>query len=103
MTEVFELTRIPTPVGEMLIATDIQGRLRVLDWETHAERMLRLIERHYGKGRVTLKEGPGPHAVVDKLKAYVAGDMAALADRRRDAGEFEDLGHGAIPIMSVGP
>lgn len=86
MTQVFELTRIPTPIGVMLIATDGQGRLRVLDWETHAERMQRLIERQYGKGKVTLKDGPGPKAVVDKLKAYIAGDVAAIADVPTETG-----------------
>jgi methylated-DNA-[protein]-cysteine S-methyltransferase len=86
MTQVFELTRIPTPIGVMLIATDAQGRLRVLDWETHAERMRRLIERQYGQGKVTLTEGPGPKAVVDKLKAYIAGDIAAIADIPTETG-----------------
>ena len=45
MTETFRLSRIPTPVGEMLIAVDDQDRLRVLDWDSHFERMVRLMER----------------------------------------------------------
>jgi O-6-methylguanine DNA methyltransferase len=85
MTTTFELTRIPTPIGVMLIATDDQGRLRVLDWETHAERMMRLIQRHYGKD-VVLTEGPGPAAMVEKLKAYVAGDVSAIDDIPTETG-----------------
>lgn len=85
MSQTFELTRIPTPIGVMLIATDDRGRLRVLDWETHYERMQRLIARHYGKD-VALTEGPGPKAVVDKLKAYVAGDVSAIDDIPTETG-----------------
>jgi len=85
MTQTFELTRIPTPIGVMLIVTDDQGRLRVLDWETHAERMMRLIQRHYGKNTV-LTEGSGPKAVVEKLQAYVAGDVAAIDDIPTETG-----------------
>jgi O-6-methylguanine DNA methyltransferase len=78
MSHAFELTRIPTPVGAMLIVTDAEGRLRALDWDTHRTRMERLLDRHYGPGEVTLTEGPGPAAVVAALKAYLAGDHAAI-------------------------
>ena len=56
MTETFLLDAIDTPVGPMLIAVDQQARLRVLDWESHIERMERLMERYYGAGEVALKQ-----------------------------------------------
>ena len=80
MTETFLLNRIDTPVGEMLIALDEQARLRVLDWESHVERMERLMERYYGPGRIVLKQSAAPNPVRAKLEAYVAGDIAAIDD-----------------------
>jgi methylated-DNA-[protein]-cysteine S-methyltransferase len=80
MTETFCLSRIDTPVGPMLIAVDAQERLRVLDWESHIERMERLMERYYGPGAVVLQESSGPNAVSEKLKAYVAGELGAIDD-----------------------
>jgi methylated-DNA-[protein]-cysteine S-methyltransferase len=80
MTETFRLSRIPTPVGDMLIAVDDQDRLRVLDWDSHRERMERLIERYYGPGAVTLVEAEPDHPVGRKLMAYVAGDLGAIDD-----------------------
>ncbi|MEI9890985.1 MAG: MGMT family protein [Caulobacteraceae bacterium] len=80
MTETFLLNRIETPVGPMLIAVDEQDRLRVLDWQSHIERMERLMERYYGVGAVTLKESAASNRVREKLEAYVAGDIAAIDD-----------------------
>jgi methylated-DNA-[protein]-cysteine S-methyltransferase len=80
MTETFRLSRIPTPVGDMLIAVDQQDRLRVLDWDSHVERMERLMQRYYGLDAVTLVDSAADHAVGRKLMAYVAGDIAAIDD-----------------------
>ena len=76
-TITFQLARIPTPMGVMLIVTDDQGRLRALDWESHTERMQRLLARHYGAG-LRLAEAPAKGPVADKLRAYFAGDVAAI-------------------------
>jgi methylated-DNA-[protein]-cysteine S-methyltransferase len=80
MSETFRLSRIATPVGPMLIAVDGQDRLRVLDWESHAERMQRLMDRYYGAGAVALAETDERHPVRERLEAYVAGDIAAIDD-----------------------
>lgn len=78
MTATFRLSRIPTPVGPMLIAVDEQDRLRMLDWESHADRMAKLMDRYYGPGAVTLTEDVAPSAVAERLAAYVGGDIAAI-------------------------
>jgi methylated-DNA-[protein]-cysteine S-methyltransferase len=80
MTETFRLSRIPTPVGDMLIAVDDEDRLRVLDWDSHIERMERLMERYYGPGAVALVDSEAAHPVARKLLDYVAGDIAAIDD-----------------------
>jgi methylated-DNA-[protein]-cysteine S-methyltransferase len=76
----FTLCRLSTPLGTMLVATDDQQRLRVLDWETHTERMQRLLDRQYGKGVVRLAPGPAPEPLARKLAAYFAGDARAIDD-----------------------
>lgn len=80
MTETFRLSRIPTPVGDMLIAVDEAGRLRVLDWDSHVERMERLLDRYYGRGSVRLAQAGVAGPVADRLNAYVAGDIVAIDD-----------------------
>lgn len=76
----FQLARLPTPIGVMLVATDAQGRLRVLDWETHAERMHRLLVRIYGADGVRLVDGEARGLVFDKLRAFFAGDIRTIDD-----------------------
>jgi methylated-DNA-[protein]-cysteine S-methyltransferase len=70
--------RVQTPTGVMVIITDGSGRLRVLDWDDHAERMERLLRRHYGPGGVTLSDATAPTAARRALEAYFAGDLGAL-------------------------
>jgi methylated-DNA-[protein]-cysteine S-methyltransferase len=74
----FTLSEVPTPLGAMLVATDDEGRLRLLDWKTHEDRMHRLVSRLYGPGRVRLLAGDASPAVVENLHAFFAGDLAAL-------------------------
>jgi methylated-DNA-[protein]-cysteine S-methyltransferase len=74
----FRLARVATPLGPMLIATDDQHRLRVLDWESHTERMQRLLDRSYGRGAARLVEGSPPGRIARGLEAYFAGDVAAI-------------------------
>ena len=42
--------RLATPVGELLILADGEGRLRTIDWTDHEARMRQLLDRYYGKG-----------------------------------------------------
>jgi methylated-DNA-[protein]-cysteine S-methyltransferase len=76
-THIFQLARIPTPTGVMLIATDEQDRLRVLDWEDYIPRMERLLQRYY-RGGAVLKEGDASPSIIERLKAYMAGEIATL-------------------------
>jgi methylated-DNA-[protein]-cysteine S-methyltransferase len=86
---VFALSRLETPIGVALIATDDEGRLRVLDWEDHKARMQRGLDRIYrASGGVRLdKTIEAAWPVRDKLKAFFAGDLDAID---------------AIPVESAG-
>lgn len=74
----FTLSRMPTPIGEMRLVTDESGLLRALDWHDHAERMQRLMGRHYGANRVRLMDGPAPEDLRARLEAYFAGVLDAI-------------------------
>ncbi len=77
---VFALSRLETPIGVALIATDDQGRLRGLDWEDHKKRMLSLLDRIYRKtGGVRLDANtPAAWPVRDRLNSFFAGDLDAI-------------------------
>ena len=77
---VFALSRLETPIGVVLIATDDQGRLRVLDWEDHKARMQNGLARIYrASGGVKLdKSIEAAWPVMDRLKAFFAGDLEAI-------------------------
>jgi methylated-DNA-[protein]-cysteine S-methyltransferase len=77
-SEHFTVDRVPTPIGTMLIVVDPQGRLRALDWEDFENRMVRLLELHYGREGVKLVEGRACAAVKQPLEAYLAGELTAL-------------------------
>jgi methylated-DNA-[protein]-cysteine S-methyltransferase len=85
----FALSRLETPIGVALFATDDRGRLRVFDWEDRAERMQRGLDRIYrASGGVRLDERvAAAWPVRDRLQAFFAGDLAAIE---------------AIPVESVG-
>jgi methylated-DNA-[protein]-cysteine S-methyltransferase len=79
--QTFALSRLATPIGRALVATDGEGRLRVFEWADFESRMQGLLDRFYGPGRVRLAEGVGgakARPVLDRLKAYFAGDLAAI-------------------------
>ncbi len=74
--EILTLSRIGSPVGDMLLVTDRQRAIRALDFADYETRMRVLLKR-YG-GAFDLQDGPAPKGVAAALAAYFAGDMAAL-------------------------
>jgi methylated-DNA-[protein]-cysteine S-methyltransferase len=78
ISQVFRIERLDTPTGRMLVATDDAGRLRVADWTDHEERMRRLLDRHYGAGRVGLREAAGRSLAATALARYFDGDLGAI-------------------------
>lgn len=74
------IDRIETPIGELLLAADAVGNLRAVDWSDHEPRMLRLLERHYGKNGVKLQPAHNPHGLRDMIGHYFGGDVGAIDD-----------------------
>ena len=76
MDETLTLDRIATPVGEVLLATDVDGAVRALDFVDHEPRMMRLLARHAPGAR--LRVGRAPETVRGAVEAYFAGEATAL-------------------------
>ncbi len=80
MTQPLLLLRetLATPVGDVVILTDAEGRLRAVDFDTHRERMTRLLDRHYVRGGWTVTDARSPTAARDALARYFAGELATI-------------------------
>ncbi|MHB1706432.1 MAG: hypothetical protein ACYCSH_10405 [Acidithiobacillus sp.] len=62
----------------MLLVTDLQGRLRALDWADSEGRMQRLLQLHYGQHGLVLTSGAAPKSIHGCLDAYWGGDLSGL-------------------------
>jgi methylated-DNA-[protein]-cysteine S-methyltransferase len=69
---------LTTEIGRLILLTDEQDRLRVVDWEDHAARMHRLLRLHYGAGRVTVVDRGSRSAAWYSVNAYFAGELTAI-------------------------
>jgi methylated-DNA-[protein]-cysteine S-methyltransferase len=78
----FALSRMKTPIGLALVATDDCGALRVFDWDDCKDRMQRGLARIYrAEGGVRLSESRGAAwPVRERLEAFFAGDLTAIDD-----------------------
>lgn len=70
-------TRLPSPLGDLLLVTDAQRTVRALDFADHAAR-LRRIRREPG-GNIDTTDAPAPGEVAEALARYFAGELDALA------------------------
>ena len=77
-TWTFLLERVPTPLGQMLIVTDEQGRLRALDWHDHEDRMHLLMQRQYRGQALSLRETSITSAATKAMRDYFEGDIAVI-------------------------
>jgi O-6-methylguanine DNA methyltransferase len=68
--------RLPSPLGTLLLVSDLHGVLRALDYEAYEPRMLRLLVLHYGS--YELFQGDPSKRSAEALDAYFAGDLTAL-------------------------
>ena len=76
----FLIDRIATPIGELIVIADREGKLRTIDWTDHEARMKLLLDRYYGKGGYTLTPKRDPGGLSSAMRRYFKGDIAVLAD-----------------------
>jgi methylated-DNA-[protein]-cysteine S-methyltransferase len=72
--------RIPTPIGELVVIADHDGRLRAIDWSDYASRMRLLLDRAYGKGRHEFEDRRDPGGLSSALRRYFKGEINVVAD-----------------------
>ncbi|HEY0213278.1 MAG TPA: methylated-DNA--[protein]-cysteine S-methyltransferase [Paenirhodobacter sp.] len=81
---ILTLGRIGTPLGDLLVATDAQGRIWSCEYADLLERLHRLLAR---RGEYVLEPGPVPQGVEQAVARYFNGDLAAIQ---------------ALPVMLAG-
>lgn len=69
---------LPTPIGDMILICDEEGRLRATDWTDYDDRMQRLLTRHYGADNFVLTPAKDPFGLSTAIAAYFAGDLHAI-------------------------
>lgn len=74
----FQLERVPATCGLMLVATDSDGTVCALLWESDDAQMRRLLSTHYGVSDVRLEVRQSASSARRALEAYLAGDRRAI-------------------------
>jgi methylated-DNA-[protein]-cysteine S-methyltransferase len=72
--------RLDTPVGELVVVSDGEGRLRAVEWSDHGDRLSAALRRAGGPPGFATRPGDGRGAGVGALRAYFAGALAAIED-----------------------
>lgn len=70
--------RIKTPIGELAIVADEDGKLRAVEWTEHDDRMRQSLRLHYGPDGYSLKPTRNPAGLGTVLRAYFDGDVGAI-------------------------
>jgi methylated-DNA-[protein]-cysteine S-methyltransferase len=70
--------QLSSVLGPMLLLTDDQQNLRMVDWVDCQERMDRLLRRQYGLGRTRTVPSSRRTAARDAMEAYFSGDLTAI-------------------------
>src|SRR5436190_13000957 len=65
-----------SPMSPLLIVTDDDGILRAVEFGDYESRMDRLLRAHYGK--YSLEDRCVPESLINKLRAYFAGELEAI-------------------------
>jgi methylated-DNA-[protein]-cysteine S-methyltransferase len=74
----FYIERFDSPTGRIVVITDEEQQLRVVDWEDCEKRMRHLMRRQYGEGGISPCENPRTSRARRALDAYFDGDFAAI-------------------------
>ena len=98
------LERISSPVGEVIVGTDEEGALRVVDFADYETRMMKLLDRQYGTGKVVLEKAGKRSEAARALTHYFKGDLKAIAAVKTANGgtEFQRKVWKALRAIPVG-
>jgi len=82
----FSLDRLPTPIGDMLMVADGEGRLRATFWTDDEENLRRVLGRQCSGVGIEFERADNPHGLRARLAAYFAGDLHAIDTLPVEAG-----------------
>jgi methylated-DNA-[protein]-cysteine S-methyltransferase len=72
------IDRLPTPIGELVLVADHEGRLRAVHWTDHDDEIRSVLERQHGANGFTLGAERDPGGLTAALAAYFAGDLGRI-------------------------
>jgi methylated-DNA-[protein]-cysteine S-methyltransferase len=80
MAEILQLLvdRATTPIGELIVVADQEGRLRAMDWADNEADLQHRLRRHYGAGGFALAPKRDPGGFTAAMDAYFAGDVGVI-------------------------
>lgn len=70
--------RIRTPIGELILVADVEGRLCAVGWTDHEARLKRTLDRAYGAGGYALAQRRNPGGLTAAISAYFDGDLGSI-------------------------
>jgi len=72
------LDHLDTPIGRLAVVADEQGRLRALGWTEEHDRMERQLRAAAQVAELVLATAADPGGLTTALRAYFAGELAAI-------------------------
>ena len=72
------IDRTETPIGELVVVADREGRLRAIDWTDYEARMRQLLRLHYGEGGFELVPERNPGGLTAVMRRYFAGELGVI-------------------------
>jgi methylated-DNA-[protein]-cysteine S-methyltransferase len=70
--------RTSTPIGELMVVADGDGRLRATHFSDHEQALVRMLERQYGANGFALEPARNPAGLTAAISAYFDGDLGAI-------------------------
>jgi len=70
--------RLDTPIGELILAADVGGRLRAVEWADGEARLMRALQFQFGEKGFTLTPEDNPGDLTLALAAYFEGELGIL-------------------------
>lgn len=74
------IDRIGTPIGELAIVADTEGRLRAVEWSDHEARLQRSLRLYCGGQEFSLHLARNPGGLSAAIRAYFDGELNAIDD-----------------------
>jgi methylated-DNA-[protein]-cysteine S-methyltransferase len=71
-----DLSRLQSPLGDLLIVTDTEHNIRALEFATHEAHLRRGLREHYGS--IVLTDTPAPPRIAQALGKYFSGELSAI-------------------------